>query len=356
MSKEFSEWLDAVDEAKSGQASTSTVETANPITALRGSRRRFLAQAGLAGVGALALGQMSATAGGSSTVPNSGFGTVYDRHILNFALNLEYLEAEFYQRAAFGRTLDTTDITGRGNNESAPNVTPGNVVGVSNTPAGDQVQFQSELIRQYAEEIATDEQTHVRFLRSALGSNAVARPNIDIGPAFTAAALAAGVITQGQTFNPYANDTNFLLGAFIFEDVGVTAYRGALSLLNQRANISAAGGLLGVEAYHASEVRTVLFGLAFATQNQGLLNTIQKISDLRDDADGDGTGAGNRFADDDQGVVLNGRANIVPTDANGLVFARSLQQVLNIVYLTTATLGTTSSGGFFPTGLFGKIR
>ena len=356
MSKELNERLHAVDEAKSRQTSTITVETASPITALRGSRRRFLAQAGLAGVGALALGQTGALAGGSSRFPNAGFGRIADRHILNFALNLEYLEAEFYLRAAFGTTLDPADITGSGNNESAANVTPGTVVGVSGTPAGDKVPFQSELIRQYAEEIATDELTHVRFLRAALGRRAVARPNIDIGPAFTAAAVAAGVIPQGQTFNPYANDTNFLLGAFLFEDVGVTAYRGALSLLSQRSNISAAGGLLGVEAYHASEVRTVLFGLAFATQNQGLLATIQKISDLRDAADGDGSGAGNGFADDDQGVVLNGRANIVPTDNNGLVFARTLQQVLNIVYLTTATLGTTDSGGFFPTGLLGKIR
>ena len=355
MSKEFGQWLEAIDEAKTDSPAAKTTD-AKPKQALGSSRRRFLAQAGMAGVGALALGQMSATAGGSSTVPNGGFGGLIDRDILNFALNLEYLEAEFYQRAAFGTTLGTADITGRGNNESAPNVTPGSVVGVSGTPAGDKVPFQSQLIRQYAEEIATDELTHVRFLRSALGTNVVARPNIDIGPAFTAAAIAAGVITQGQQFNPYANDTNFLLGAFIFEDVGVTAYRGALGLLNQRSNISAAGGLLGVESYHAAEVRTVLYGLAVGTNNTGLLDTVQKISDLRDAADGNGSGAGNGFADDDQGIVLNGAANIVPTDSNGLVFARSLQQVLNIVYLTTATLGTTSSGGFFPTGLFGKIR
>lgn len=356
MSKQLGQWLEAIDEVKTDTSSTGTSEVNSPQRALRGSRRRFLAQAGMAGVGALALGQAGALAGGSSTIPNRGFGDIFDRHILNFALNLEYLEAEFYLRAAFGTTLETADITGRGNNESSPNVTPGTVVGVSNTPAGDRVPFQSEVIRQYAEEIATDELTHVRLLRSALGTNAVARPNIDIGPAFTAAALAAGVITPGQTFNPYANDTNFLLGAFIFEDVGVTAYRGALSLLNQRSNISVAGGLLGVEAYHAAEVRTVLFGLASLTNNAGLFDTVQKISDLRDAADGDGSGAGNRVADDDQGLLLNNRANIVPTDANGLVFARTLQQVLNIVYLTTATLGTTNSGGFFPTGLLGRIR
>lgn len=359
MSTEFSQWRKAIDAAKPNKSEATefqgnaTPETLN-FKQKRSSRRKFLAQAGMAGIGALALGQMSATAGGSTTTPNAGFGRFIDADIFNFALNLEYLEAEFYLRAAFGTTLGSADISGRGNQTSS--TTPGNVIGVSPTPAGDKVLFQSDLIRQYAEEIAEDELAHVRLLRSALGDFKVARPTIDIGPAFSAAAVAAGIIPQGQTFNPYANDTNFLLAAFIFEDVGVTAYRGALTLLNQRANISAAGGLLGVEAYHAAEVRTVLFGLAFATQNQGLLDTVQKISDLRDAADGDGSGAGNRAADSDQGIVLDSSANIVPTDSNGLVYARTLQQVLNIVYLTTAPLGTTSSGGFFPNGLNGLIR
>ncbi len=67
-----------------------------------------------------------------------------DSDILNFALNLEYLEAEYYLRAAFGRGLADADVTGSG--------IAGGVTG------GRQVTFANPVIRQYAEEIARDEE------------------------------------------------------------------------------------------------------------------------------------------------------------------------------------------------------
>lgn len=70
-----------------------------------------------------------------------------------------------------------------------------------------------------------DEIAHVALLRGALSSAAVQQPQIDIGPAFVAAANAAVGATLNPPFDAYANDILFYHAAFIFEDVGVTAYK-----------------------------------------------------------------------------------------------------------------------------------
>lgn len=293
----------------------------------RAERREFfkaLAQvAGIAGSAQMAL----------SVTPAYG-QAVTDVDVLNFALNLEYLEAEFYSFAAFGRSLGAADTSGGG--------VQGSVIG------GRKVNFSDPIIEQYAREIAADEIAHVRFLRAQLGSSAVAQPQIDIGTApngaFSTAARAAGLVGPGEVFDPYANDENFLLGAFIFEDVGVTAYKGAAPLINNKTYLEAAAGILAVEAYHASIVRTSLYAKGLETPS--LRTAADKISDARDSLDGP--------TDLDQGISpMGNKSNIAPLDENGIAFSRTPGQVLNIAYLNP---GTVSAGGFFPQGVNGTLR
>ena len=295
-------------------------------------RRTFLKAAGVAGLGVVGASMLHGSAAfaddsaadGTTAGDARADGAPTDGAVLNFALNLEYLEAEFYSYAVFGYGLTSAMTTGKGHH--------GMVKGGSKVP------FKTKRIQQYAREIAGDEIAHVKFLRAALGDSAVSRPQIDLQNSFTAAARAAGLINSKQTFNPFASEDAFLLGAFLFEDVGVTAYKGAAPLIDNKTYLEAAAGILAVEAYHAGIVRSALY-------DKGLAAQAAKISDARDSLDGN--------ISSDQPIYLGGTANLVPTDKNGIAYSRSYKRVLNIVYLNP---GSTDKGGFYPQGMNGTLR
>lgn len=295
-------------------------------------RRDFLRKIGLAtasGAGLIALGGGSRAKAASA--PDESGPTETDVAVLNFALNLEYLEAEYYLNAVTGMGLENAGIDVDGSDG-----TTGKNVSIKKNP---KVKFQSRAFRQYAEEIAEDEANHVRFIREALAANGalvVARPKIDLEQSFKTLGEAIGV----KNFDPFQDQIHFLIGAFIFEDVGVTAYKGASPLITDKGILEAAACILGVEAYHAGIVRTLL-----SSQPLSVRRIIRKISRLRGDLTKPQTGK-------DQDLRRNGRANLVPTNGNSIVYSRSTREILNIVYGAKES----SKGLFFPQGLNGAIR
>jgi hypothetical protein len=278
----------------------------------------------LGGIGATALlpGCASLGSAASTAAGQLGLIDITDEDIFNFALNLETLETEYYMRGTMGHGLEAAD---RGSN-------PGSVTG------GRTVPWQNQDLREFMEEVAQNELAHVRFYRRVLGSQAVSAPRIDLTEGFRAAAKAAGL---GDNFDPFASEMNFFLGGMLMEDVGVTAYHGAAPLLTSKTNLAAAAGILAVEAYHMGMARSTLYRMGTAARNAA-----NAISDARDRLDGPD--------DVDQGIVLNGRANVVPSDSDAKAFSRTPQQVLRIVYL--ADRDGVSGGGLFPDGMNGRLR
>ncbi len=293
-----------------------------------GPRRFFLKTLGV-GTGALGLAG-SALSGSARAVVQAA--TVTDVDIANFALNLEYLEAEYYTFAVTGASIEALGIPTTGVNTGGGN--PGPIV----IKANPKVPFASDVIRQYATEIAIDEQKHVLDFRAALGAQAVARPAVDLLNSFAALGALIGV----PGFDPFANDLNFLIGAYIFEDVGVSSFHGAAPLIRSTALLDTAAGILAVEGEHAGLIRTVLFQMG-----QGPVT--DAISDVRRML------GGSVDYGVDNGPLARGpkgTASVFLSDINGMAPARTFRQVLNILYGGV----NAPSGGFFPAGLNGTIR
>ena len=345
-----------------------TLET-QKLDSIIASRRSLLM-----GAGALAATAMIGTKTASAAVP----AAPTDVEILNFALNLEYLEANFYTIATEGTTADKS--------ANGPITLPSGS-GTVTFRANAKTTFSNVSVAAYAFETAVEERKHVTFLQTALGASAaVAQPNINLQSSFTTLGGLLGV----PTFDPYTTDLNFLLGSYIFEDVGVTAYHGgALGITNkgkagQTADyLTPAAGIHAVEAYHAGLIRTTLAAfdaglVTLGTQDQAMKGQASgltvAISNLRATLDGTvgqaptdtvGLTGQDDFGLSTYSVPTNGTTGTAsrildqgrttsPTYSNFISFHRTYQQVLNIVYGSAS--GTISANSFFPNGMNGDIK
>lgn len=256
-------------------------------------RRGFIHQVSMASAG---LGAFLGTVSRASAQ-----STITDVDILQFALNLEYLEAEFYTVARTGKTIDQMGIgiTGSG--------------GAGATTGGKKVTFiEGSTLAQSADEIGADERNHVTLLRGALeaaGVSPVAKPAINLD------ALGSG----------FASQEEFITLARAFEDVGVSAYGGAAPLISSKDYVGVAARILAAEAEHTANLR---LHAALYKVTTAALDSLDILPPP----------AGTRFISVDS--------------TTGLSATRTPAQVLAIVY---GGAGKTA-GAFFPNGTNGNIR
>ncbi|MER3495885.1 MAG: hypothetical protein C4320_03210 [Armatimonadota bacterium] len=268
--------------------------------------RRSLVQA----IGGTALAMtILAGCGGSNNDSNSGSGgtqgrsDALDDDILTFALNLEYLEAEFYSFATRGSGIAANGIGITGVGNSGP------------TTGGVKTNFTSTYGAKIAAEITDDETTHVTVLRGALSDKVIAKPAINLNP-------------FGSNLD-LSTENGFLNLARAFEDVGVTAYRGAAPAILKASYLGTAASILGVEALHTGNVR-------LQCVEQGLF----------------GSPTGAPLDGKDQ---LPTASNFFSTDQNSLAFARTPREVLRIVLNQPNAATPVNAGGFFPNGVNGNL-
>ncbi len=261
------------------------------------NRRKFLKTLGAATAAVTAMGVATPSAEAQSST---------ELAVLNFALNLEYLEAEFYTYGQYGYGIEQLGI------KTSGVAAGGNPASGGTTTGGKKVTFANSLIfsQPITAEIGSDERAHVVLLQSFLGSQAIAKPNLNLN------ALGIG----------FGSENEFLALARIFEDIGVTAYAGAAYLLTTPLVIQTAARILAVEALHVGSIHTQIARLNIA-------------SPVLDGADlvPPPTGAQNQY------LPIN--------ISNGLPALRSVGQVLNLAY---GGAGLTQ-GAFFPTGINGAF-
>ncbi|MEI2701745.1 MAG: ferritin-like domain-containing protein [Baekduia sp.] len=159
------------------------------------SRADFLRKGLFAGGSLVAGGVLM---GGMPSIASAAPSAKQDVAILNYALTLEYLEAEFYRQAVAGGAL------------SGPAL-------------------------ELAKVVAAHEAAHVKFLKKALGKKAVKSPTFAFADTVT-------------------NQDKFLATAFVLENTGVSAYLGQAGRIKNPAYLGAAATILTVEARHSGAI------------------------------------------------------------------------------------------------------
>lgn len=316
------------------------------------SRRQFLQGRAVSALGAVFVAGCDSGSGSPSTPtptpstptptpstptpsPSPSIGTQAERDLLNFALNILYLEAQFYSFAATGEGLPAASLTGTG--------TAGTAVG------GRRVYFNDVGVIEWYRKIRSDSLGHITLFRELLGAEAVAQPYIKLN----AAGGPFEVIGQRinfhlglyDGFDPYASAEEFLLGCFYLTEPSLTLLKRIAWQMTTPALADAVAAVCTTKAGHAGVIRLNIYRRR-SGYGSDITTMADRISEFRE-------GLNNSGVDLDQGVTLpNGvssrRMNLLPSSPAGYLPERSPAEIRPIYYLAAPG---AAGGGFFPNGM-----
>lgn len=262
-----------------------------------------------------------------------------DANLIEVALNLEFLETEFFLYGALGCGLDSI----------APSLAAGGPPPVGGTQAK-----LDALVKDVILQFGLQEVGHLRAIKSTV--RGFPRPLLNISAEVFANVMNSAIgRTLEPPFNPYDNELNFLLASYVIPYVGLTGYVGANPNLQSFAAKRLVAGLLGVESGQDAVIRGMLYGQATATVDPygiSVANFTDRISELRDRLGRDGLKDEGLIVPEAEGAEGKISGNVLAGDKNSLSYDRTPEEILRIVY---GSGDEHVPGGFYPMGANGQI-
>ncbi|KAL9275145.1 Ferritin-like catalase Nec2-like protein [Drosera capensis] len=262
-----------------------------------------------------------------------------DIELLQFALNIEHNEADFFLWGALGYGLDVV----------SPELVQGGP-----PPVGVRKANLDPLVESIIKEFGYEEVGHLRAIKSTVGP--LPRPfmNLSAENFATFVDQAFGYKLE-PIFDPYRDSLSFMLASYFVPYMGLTGYVGANPLLKGYVAKRLTAGLLGVEAGQDAVIRVYLYEHASETVHPYPFTVAEftdKISKLRNEL--------GKCGIKDEGIIVppflgaEGKTstNILSSNKDELSYSRTPAEILRVLYDTG---NEHVPGGFYPLGANGKI-
>ncbi|KAG0605660.1 hypothetical protein M758_9G077900 [Ceratodon purpureus] len=265
--------------------------------------------------------------------------TENDRVIIQGALNLEYLEAEYFLWAAYGYGLD----------ELYPGMSEGGPppMGVRKANLGP---YYDDLFMQLGQQ----EVGHLRIIKGSIGAEYdIPRPLMNLSTEMFGRAMNMAVGQElNPPFDPFANSLNYLLSAFSIPHVGLATYVGASENIIGSSAVLLLSKILAVESAQDAIIRNELYRRKDEKVEPYDYTTAEFttfIANMSNSLAGQIVNEG-IVVPEAQGAEGKITGNVVAADGDSASFASNPREFLAILYMTG---DAALPGGYYPDGCLG---